>query len=116
MKYAAKCRELRKYKCNKDATALKFLKGKISPSFYRLLECQLRNHRRHPCGRRYEESEKLLFLSLRQKGAKAFRGLPFVKPVKATLRKKAKALDGRPRHQPPRSERDTREGPNHDAA
>ncbi len=57
-----------------------FIKARVTPSFYTILECQVDNFNKHPKGRRYKDTAKALFLRMQKRGGAALRSLPFIKP------------------------------------
>jgi len=95
-KYHEQRAEVKILKSKSDEAALNILKDKVSPLFFSLLQCQLRNQNRQPKGRRYTRNEKLLFVSILKRGARGLRCLPFVKPTRKTLRELTSKIEAKP--------------------
>ena len=58
----------------------------MSPRFFKILQAEVRNYRRKPQARRWTKEELADMESMRARGPRAFRGLPFTKPSRKTLR------------------------------
>lgn len=95
-KYSMKCTELRKLRRNVEEEALLRFKKKLSPDFYNILVCQLRNAGRFPRGYRYTRSEKIQFLAMRLRGPRSYHGHNWITPTRQTLRSSIQKLNLKP--------------------
>lgn len=84
--YLEKCRKLTLFKLKRDKIALEYCKEKVSPQFFKLLCCQIRNSKRDPRGYRYTPDELSMFLDWYERGPKLYRVLGWIRPDKTTLR------------------------------
>ncbi|KAE8741803.1 hypothetical protein FOCC_FOCC012664 [Frankliniella occidentalis] len=84
--YLKKSDELRRVKLHREKEAVEFLKDKVNPRFYKFLEAEVQNYRRKPQNRRYSKDLLADFESMRQRGPRSFRGLPFTKPTRKTMK------------------------------
>lgn len=95
-KYKAKCDQLKTFQKNLMDEALAIIKEKVSPAFFKILTCQLRNAGRNRHGYRYTNEEKTIFYGLRQSGPRCFHTLPCIKPTRSTVRAHMKKLNLKP--------------------
>ncbi|KAK3914839.1 Transposable element P transposase, partial [Frankliniella fusca] len=84
--YLRKCQEIKELKTHKEEEALAFLQNKVNPRFFKFLVAEVQNFRRKPQARRWEQDVLADFESMRQRGPRCFRGLPFTKPTRKTLK------------------------------
>lgn len=89
-------KQLREHKRTIEERVLEQFRGKLSPAFYKILECQLKNCNRKPQGYRYSTEMKVINLGIHQSGPKCYRGLPIIKPGKQTVRRTLKKLKFQP--------------------
>lgn len=95
-KYKEKCQQIRAMNKDTEEEALLRFKDKLNPSFFKILQCQLRNADRKPQGRRYTGEEKVIFVGIHERGANCYRGLPIIKPTRKTIRTTIKKMNFKP--------------------
>lgn len=95
-RYKDKCEELKDIKKNLVEKALDKLREKLSPNFMKILEVQVRNAGRNPHGYRYTPDEKLVFLGMRQRGARQYFNMPFIKTSRKTNSRLLRMLNLKP--------------------
>lgn len=88
-----KTNEIKILKAHSEESVLGFLEDKVSPGFFKLLRCEVRNFKRKPQGRRFEAEEKLMFNAMRNRGPSGYNELPWIKPTKKTLKATFKKLN-----------------------
>lgn len=95
-KYFKKCAEVKGLKKHDEESALSFLSGKVNPRFYKLLRAEVRNYSRKPQARKWFPEELAEYETMRQRGPKCFKGLPFTKPSRKPLTSLTKKLNPQP--------------------
>lgn len=76
--------------------ALECLRGKMNPRLHKLLRAEVRNYNCAPTRRRWTKSELADHETMKQRGPKCYRGLPFTKPTRKTLREVTRKLNLQP--------------------